>query len=145
MSDIAEFLNAQYDEAERAARQVRQPYRLYVSSEGRISEPKRVDDLHGERDGEYEQQADGGDRMPNDIANWSLIYDPAVVLADIESKRKILAEHQPDGEHLPYEDGTPACGRCGDYGMVEWPCLTVRLLAAPFSAEPGYDAEKWAV
>ena len=90
MSDLVEFLRARLDEDEQAAKHVRQPYRLYVDNDGRISEPKRVDDLHGEHDGEYEQWADGGDRMPNDIASWWPIYDPARVLREAEAKRKLI-------------------------------------------------------
>lgn len=134
---IVEFLTVQYDEAEQAAKQVRQPYRLYVSAEGRISEPKRVDDLHAERVGEYEQWADGGDRMPNDITNWSLIYDPERVLADIASKRAIVARHAECGTGYGYCDD-------GGHGIDGVGCAELFDLAAPFSAEPGYQQE-WTV
>lgn len=203
MSEIADFIEVQYRRIEQAAKQVRQPYRLYVDSDGRVSEPKHVDDLYGEHDGEYEQWADGGDRMPNHITNWSLIYDPAAVLADIESKRAILKmftppEREPetdeelharfahpayeyettegqrkawdDADEPPWGDDGPDytwkrnvdAGRDGwerfDYTeesywrrrlpagqeRVEKDPLVLRLLAAPFSGEPGYK-ETWAV
>jgi alkanesulfonate monooxygenase SsuD/methylene tetrahydromethanopterin reductase-like flavin-dependent oxidoreductase (luciferase family) len=90
VTDLVEFLRERLADEEAAAKRVRQPYRLYVDDEGRIAEPKRIDDLHDEHDGEYEQWADGEDRMPNHIANWSLIYDPARVLREVEAKRRIV-------------------------------------------------------
>jgi hypothetical protein len=152
VTDLVEFLRARLDEDEQAAKRVRQPYRLYVDSDGRISEPKRVDDLYGERDGEYELWADGEDRMPNHIASWSLIYDPARVLREVEVKRRIVELHQPDMK-LPddWYGNDAKCKECGQlwHWIRESPlpsisrgCRTIRRLAAPFSGEPGYK-EEW--
>lgn len=66
------------------------------------------------------------------IARW----DPARVLAEVEAKRRILHEHEHEEAHPALMPHT--CRRCGSFG---W-CLTVRLLALPFSDRPGYD-ETW--
>ena len=65
--------------------------------------------------------------------------DPARVLREVEAKRKILAEHRIDPELLP-----GVCYRCR-YGVpahwesADWPCPTLRALAAPYSDHPDYD------
>jgi hypothetical protein len=155
--DLAAFLKARLDEDEVAAKLVRQPYRLYVDDQGRISEPKRVEDLYGECDGEYEQWGDGEDRMPNHIATWSLIYDPARVLREVEAKRRILDEHAIVNRQIGWlEDGEedsaeiPVCRSCVPkhswYGrradVPDGPCATARLLALPYADVDGYR-EEW--
>lgn len=130
VNDLVAFIHARLDEDEQAAKRVRQPYRLYVDNHGRISEPKRIDDLHGDRDGEYEQWADGEDRMPNDIASWSLIYDPARVLREVAAKRGIAEE----AEAIWNSDIDGAYGR----GM-----MILNLLALSYADHPDYR-EEWA-
>ncbi|MGH3381869.1 MAG: DUF6221 family protein [Actinoallomurus sp.] len=133
MSDLVEFLRARLDEDEQAAKCVRQPYRLYVDDSGRISEPKRIDDLHGERDGEYEQWADGEDRMPNHIVSWWLIYDPARALREVEAKRRLLKQFRLRGNSVR-ATVQPATG-----GV--WDDL-LRMLALPYADHPDYR-EEW--
>jgi hypothetical protein len=78
------------------------------------------------------------------IARW----DPARVLAEVQAKRRIIDLHKPRG----VEGGPPyrwTCTLC-DHAPVpwdsymEWPCLTMRLLAAPYASHPDYRAE-WAL
>lgn len=79
-------------------------------------------------------------------------HDPARVLREVEAKRRILDEHQP-------EDGS--CSRCGrdsreenpgahlrgEPEMVDvwrpaiWPCRTTRLLAMPYDDHKNYRQE----
>jgi len=124
VSEIADFLTAQYDRLEALARAVADSPGVGVELYGAPDEARRA----------YRQFLD--------------VIDEDYVLADIESKRRILARHQ------PREMGQRAvCSNCrpvdpdapSDSTSVIWPCPDVRDLAAPFSAEPGYDAERWAV
>ena len=95
-----------------------------------------------------------------DIANHIARWDPARVLAECESKRRIVELHRPSAEG--YEDDGPqeACLLCQwdvDCDMVRydhqypdharnharwWPCDTLRLLAVPYADRPGYR-EEW--
>lgn len=62
--------------------------------------------------------------------------DPARMHAEVEAKRRILAEHRIEDTGA---DVMPrACRRCGSFGN----CLTVRLLALPYADRPGYR-EEW--
>lgn len=63
--------------------------------------------------------------------------DPARVLREIDSKRRMLAIHRP---YVPEPD--QACLGCADAIMFKW-CPIVRLLALPYTDRPGYRAE-WA-
>jgi hypothetical protein len=66
------------------------------------------------------------------IATWN----PAFVLGFIQAAHGILAEHR--GETIAYDHRRICRLRDGDY-----PCRTVRLVAAPFAGWPGWRAE-WA-
>lgn len=119
---IADFLRARHDEAEATTRDL-----LYWAQQTilTLKDPKLL--------GKY-------------IPGW---HDwPKVEqmcrdrLADLDSKRAILAEHAPDTAGL-----RTVCAVCADPPVHEatwhdWPCLTVRLLAAPFAAHPDYQ-EAW--
>lgn len=133
MTELVEFLRARLDEDEQAAKHVRQPYRLYVDDGGRVSEPKRVDDLYGERDGEYEQWADGEDRLPNHIATWWLIYAPARVLREVEAKRLIIERYEQQA------------AKASENAMEEdrvWTLEPILLdLALPYADHPDYRGE----
>jgi hypothetical protein len=62
-------------------------------------------------------------------------HDPARVLREIDSKRRIVDAH----ERRPMSSGETAdCAQC--WGAV-WPCPTLRLLALPYEARPGYRPE----
>jgi len=68
-------------------------------------------------------------------------------LAEIDAKRRILELHQPDPGWR-----SPRCVAClsdrSGYAELwepdEWPCLTVRALAAPYRDRPGWQ-DGWAV
>lgn len=68
-------------------------------------------------------------------------HDPDRVLARVAAERQIAALHQPAGRYVYRDDGTEACGTCGDY-TVEWPCPTLRLLALPYNRH-GDSREEW--
>lgn len=145
--DLTTFLMARLDEAEEAAKRVGQPYRLYACDDGCLEEPVRVSDLHGPRDGEYEQWSDGEDRLPNHHNSWALVYDPARALVDVEVKRRLLDEHRP----APRFAGHPVtCARClteisDSPGLPSLnqlhPCQTIRLLALPYADHADYRDE----
>jgi hypothetical protein len=147
VTTLVEFLRARLDEDEQAAKRVRQPYRLYVCDDGHVQEPMRVDDLYGERDGEYQQWSDGEDRLPNHRNTWWLMYDPARVLRQVESKRRIIDREQ----WHPY--GGLECGGHprpymphGDYGpgycrRMDEENPTLRDLAMVYVGHPDYEPE----
>lgn len=76
-------------------------------------------------------------------------YSRARLAADCEAKRRIAGLHQP---HVPdWSSDPPGCESCtnwDDYPFVVqhkgegWPCLTFRILAAPYADHPDYD-EAW--
>ena len=69
-------------------------------------------------------------------------HDPARVLREAAAKRKIVAEHSPLHWH---PDSPLRCRRCtsvtidGKMAKLEWPCPTVRALAAVWSDHEDYD------
>lgn len=76
-------------------------------------------------------------------------HDPARVLREVEAKRAILAEHTPETPDYGPFKGEPQCGSCGAvssdaYYGIDWPCGTLRHLAAVYSDHPDYDPA-WAV
>jgi hypothetical protein len=61
--------------------------------------------------------------------------DPARVLAEVEAKRRIIAEH--------FEEGY-CCWTCSDKNgdsSERWPCPTLRLLVLPHAGHPDYRTE----
>lgn len=68
-----------------------------------------------------------------------LLFEAREHVAGAEAKLAILDEHQP-GYDFPDE---ACCTTCGDYPQVEYPCRTVRLLAAGFKYRLRYLPE-WA-
>ena len=65
------------------------------------------------------------------IAEW----DPARVLREIDTKRRIIDEHTLNGW---------VCSTCddGEVPPQAFPCPTLRLLALPYADRPGYR-EEW--
>ncbi|MGV4986451.1 DUF6221 family protein [Streptomyces sp. NRAIS3] len=61
-------------------------------------------------------------------------HDPARVLRELEAKRALLEEHR------MRDDGR--CRTCREEASPRSPCITLRLLALPFAADPGYD-DSW--
>jgi len=77
-------------------------------------------------------------------------YTPARVLADVEAKRQIIAEHSPQ-DYESEEDNfaeVTFCVTCsytgGAGGTVggKYPCTTLRLLALPYADHADYR-EEW--
>lgn len=81
-----------------------------------------------------------GDRAAMVNAEHIARHDPARVLAEVDAKRRIIAEHRGSGV---------TCPRCSlgaeDGQVVYWrdPCATLRLLALPYADHPEYRPE-WA-
>lgn len=86
------------------------------------------------------------------------VHNRRWVLADAVTKRRIIGEHSPvtlysDGTHA---DSVRVCKSCGGsdayfershlpaMGAAKYPCLTLRLLAAPFADHPDYRQD-WAL
>jgi hypothetical protein len=68
-------------------------------------------------------------------------HDPARVLREIDAKRQLIELHQ---ERLEQGYGSDVCAEC-DFGGVSqtyYPCATLRLLALPYTDQPGYQ-EAW--
>lgn len=66
-------------------------------------------------------------------------HDPARVLNEIAAKREIIEQHMPVG------DGTVCLSYCHTRAPGEaqtWPCLTLRLLAMPYSGHEEFH-EEW--
>lgn len=136
VNGLVEFLNTQYDRIEKRERG-RRTIRLTSQA---------VCPNCGRPVGGYSTSIGRGDVILDPcgcviphaqfVELWGESAADSFVLADIASKRRILSLHRRDGE-----DGSdPICNVC----LYTPPCETVRLLAAPFSAEPGYKPE-WAV
>jgi hypothetical protein len=146
--NVHDFITARLDEDEEALKLVQQPYRLYIDSDGVISEPLTVESPWDDRQGEYEQ-IDGEDRLPNRHTYWTLLYDPARVLRETAAKRRVLARHHPSDE---YE--SPLCMACQwdvdcdsprhDLDAEDAPCPDLLYLASIWSDHPDYDP-KWSI
>lgn len=72
------------------------------------------------------------DEDERDPGGWS----PARVLAEVDAKRRILAEHP--WRHEPDWPSGRQCRQCA----TEHPCTTLRLLALPYAGHPDYR-EEW--
>jgi hypothetical protein len=80
----------------------------------------------------------GGGAHTEEVAVHIVEHDPARVLREIDAKREIVRQHVPVG------DGTVCLSYCHTRTPGEaqaWPCLTLRLLALPYSDRPGYRDE----
>jgi hypothetical protein len=127
--ELVEWLRARLDEDEQVAREASPgEWRPDAAPDGRwyIDPGHDTDDV-----GQAARRAD---------AEHIARHDPARVLREVEAKRRILDLHADTRPYVYRDDGTRACGECGD-GTVEMPCLTVRLLALPFADAPGYRDE----
>lgn len=72
-------------------------------------------------------------------------YNPARVLADVAAKRAIFDLHAAYPQPQVMARGEIiACSMCGsvDDSPVDWPCDTVKLLAAAYADHPDYR-EEW--
>lgn len=137
MDGLVEFLTARLDEREKAA--------LAVGSD-------RIDAAPGMWETKYLalHQPDGGTKvtaeLDAELAAHIVLNDPAHVLAEVEAKREMAAEHAPS---VP--KGRPAmekhCQTCAtaqawDDLAAESNCRTLRLLALPEADHPAYR-EEW--
>jgi hypothetical protein len=136
--DLPEFLSARLDMDEATARaatpgpwhEYRDPLGFCVEADGR----GRVARFGDRRDHEDEPNA-------THIARW----DPARVLAEVKAKRAIMAEHTNGGESRPGKYFCTECGSGEPYEYpTQWPCATLRLLAAPYADHRDYDPA-WSV
>lgn len=72
-------------------------------------------------------------------------HDPARVLREVESKRKILEHHSPQAQQIWRDqrvvgEQPPTCGWCSDREEDHpWPCPDVLAIAAVWSDHPDYD------
>jgi hypothetical protein len=143
MSDLVDFLNVQYDRREKAAKLMAK----YYPPPWEVFDRGWMARVYGEtpfwevirlEEGAWVEQ--GGPGM-GEIIEHVALHGPDWVLADIESKRRIMVEivEQIDGMDALIEG---EFGTGGD--RVDESEKLLRLLAAPFSGEPGYD-ERWAV
>ncbi|MGW2550720.1 DUF6221 family protein [Streptomyces sp. NPDC001635] len=73
-------------------------------------------------------------------------HDPARVLADVEAKRQIMAEHEmvPTSTRADGDSGCEICAPVYSWGkeIEAGPCRTLLLLALPYSGHPDYR-EGW--
>ncbi|MFY1686475.1 DUF6221 family protein [Plantactinospora sp. WMMB782] len=80
---------------------------------------------------------------PNWLAGVDIFVSPKRWQAEVDAKRRILAEHPTEGpsKYVPIQ----YCGTCqGGDGIPTGPapCSTVRLLALPYADREGYR-EEW--
>lgn len=145
--DIAEFLEARWAEAEYHAKvallRAKPPW---SSSETPESGPPGAVSLYDADDDNF------AIIRGSYLADYLKRFDPAAVLADIEAKRAILAEHAIDASRIrtyPFDPftGKPNvvgaevnCAVCGWASIDPTSgCRTLRLLAVPFASHPDYD------
>lgn len=164
MTKIIAFLNARADEDERVAQAAMSdtlgiwavgddPHSEYVEVLGALRPDARPGDgywhavcswdvavVAWDGHGDHEGVAESLGTLARHIAR----HDPARALAEVDSKRRIIAEH-------PILTGWGVCTRCSDFAaergalirQVPGPCNTLRLLAVPYSRHPEYLPE-WA-
>lgn len=157
MGSLVEFLRARLDEDERAARLIAEfyPPPWEVSDRGWMArvvaddpfwEVIRLEGWPGQPDGP------GAPDLAEIIAHIAR-HDPARVLAEVEAKRRIIAEHY--AALLDGSNPIQACRQCSDrrpdsdplshsdrwLRLEPAPCLTVRLLALQYAGHADYRKE----
>ena len=137
-TDLVEWLRAQLNDDEAAA-EACLPLHLRV---GRFR-GKEVPRWRITKSGNGIIDEDGGTLRAQQIfpaeAEHVIRHDPARVLREIEAKRQIVEQHRPVG----YGDVCLSyCHTRTPSQPQTWPCLTLRLLAAPYADRPGYR-ESW--
>jgi len=130
VDDLVQFLRARLDEDEALAREAPAgPWHI-----GNAVDPTQPCSVH----------MFPSVRLVADGLNWLVAehiarHDPARVLREIDAKRKIAEQHRPVG----YGDVCLSyCHTRTPSQPQTWPCLTLRLLALPFTDRPGYR-EEW--
>jgi hypothetical protein len=143
--DLVAFLRARLDEDEGAARMAAAPAWFLGSTEHDDKRSVRYtgpSTLHPGQEWDYFI----ADHVDLADANHMARHDPARVLREVAAKRAILARHRPwwddyvDGDGI--ERATRECRECRPPGTPDnWPCYTIKVLAAVFSDHPGYRDE----
>ncbi|MFI6485188.1 DUF6221 family protein [Nonomuraea sp. NPDC050663] len=126
MSDLVGFLRDQLDEEERdagLAMAALLPARMLTGGEQVTVPVERV--LR---------------QLPKELAQHIARHDPPAVLADVASRRQILADHRMTQAEAVTEDDSLFWEECRECGG-EWPCRTVRRLAARYERLPGFKDE----
>lgn len=80
-----------------------------------------------------------------DDERWMIEMPAGRLLAECEAKRQIVRLHEPYGTPQRMVYGTIiACSTCGsvDDAPHEWPCETLKALAAVYADHPDYR-EEW--
>lgn len=160
-TDLVKFLRERLADDERIANRTRQ-----ASQEWR----------NFDMDGELRDSANAGTvaYIP-DVNDRTHIarHDPARVLAEVDAKRRMLAEHEPEWSMVEWPDDQNGdgfafvCRSCGNRDLDGWrnwrplvgdagwfpegvkppyivaPCTTLRLLALPYREHPDYQPD-WA-
>ena len=133
--DLKTFLLARIEEDEAVARAAIEPKEMHPYGDVRIpamAVSEWPDAVRGYLGGPWGEHA----------ANTN----PTRVLAECAAKRAIVEMHRrdPDVQRMIYGDIYP-CTECGDAddSPMEWPCPTMRILAAVYADHPDYQPE-WA-
>ncbi len=131
MTDLVTWLRQQIDADEAAARAAEGDGHWECTSTAVLS-LGGIDDL------------DGFVLGPRDAIYHMELHDPARVLAEVAAKRAILDLHTKAGAGAGAFDLPDVCRPVsrGIGAVAPWPCQTLRLLALPYSSNPGFD-ESW--
>lgn len=142
---ITEFILARVEEDEAAARRARSAV-SYRSGEWHADDAD--DEAPWLENGVYTYDVHHGSaffatRLPQGASTHIARHDPARVLAECESKRRIVGLHTVD-----HRDDRDICAECGpeedvrfqvDHYDRGWPCPTLRALAAVWADHPDYQ------
>ena len=135
MSEIADFIEVQYRRIEEKAREA-----STRSAAWAVNGTWHLEGVEHDVVGEEEAFC-----HPHNVEHIAL-HDPAYVLADIASKRRIIDEVVDEATSLDMSvDNDRRVGPRDEASEPYLGDILLRLLAAPFSDEPGYDAERWGV
>jgi hypothetical protein len=136
--DLIRFLYERFDEEEAAAKLVPRPYRLYIYDDGVMAEPEEYD-AFDDQAGQYKQDADGDDVLPNRHCGYALLYDPDKTLREVAAKRKIVDRFRRSTLLRSHPGGK----KVGDkyYFVLR---STLAVIAAVYAEHPDYRAELFA-
>ena len=97
-----------------------------------------------------EEEAERAQFMLNASDRWAWAWPPERVLAECEAKRRIIKLHPLQLKVWPYCECSVERGVSIDRMLEvypdtdgrDWPCPTLRALAAPYAGHPDYR-EEW--
>lgn len=136
--ELVDFLHARLDEDESAARD--------ATNDPWWDEDTSARFWGDERDAEVACSQGRVATLPhekNGVLNAIHIarHHPARILAEVETKRRLLEVHAPQPE--PFSPSQKGCRVCSDNvrsdWRANWPCLTLRMLARPYRDHPDFD------